>query len=63
MSTPTRRQAIYLLALVFTSLTVSYLGERLFGLWVDLKPTAIRDWLQGWGTLAPAVFVLLMVLA
>jgi len=63
VSTPTRRQAIYLLAFVFTSLIVSYLGERLFGLWVDLKPTAIRDWLQGWGTLAPAVFVLLMVLA
>ncbi len=63
MPTPTRRQAVYLLAFVLTSLIVSYLGERLFGLWVDLKPTAIRDWLQGWGMLAPGVYVLLMVLA
>ncbi len=63
MPTPTRRHAVYLLAFVLASLMVSYLAERLFGLWVDLNPTAIRGWLQGWGALAPAVYVTLMVLA
>lgn len=63
LPTPTRRQAVYLLAFVLASLVVSYLAERLFGLWVDLNPTAIRGWLQGWGTLAPAVYVTVMVLA
>lgn len=63
LPTPTRRQATYLMAFVLASLIVSYLMERLFGRFVDLDPEAIRDWLRGWGALAPAVYVLLMISA
>jgi len=58
-----RRQAAYAVALTVASLVLSFALERLFGKFFNLEPLAIRDWLQGWGALAPAVYVLLMVLA
>ncbi len=58
-----RRQAAYAVALTVASLVLSFALERLFGQFFNLEPLAIRDWLQGWGALAPAVYVLLMVLA
>ncbi len=58
-----RRQAAYAVAFAVASLVLSFALERLFGRFFNLEPLAIRDWLQGWGALAPAVYVLLMVLA
>ena len=58
-----RRQAAYAVAFTVASLVLSFALERLFGRFFNLEPLAIRDWLRGWGALAPAVYVLLMVLA
>ncbi len=58
-----RRQAAYVVAFTVASLMLSFALERLFGRFFNLEPLAIRDWLQRWGALAPAVYVLLMVLA
>ncbi len=57
------RQAAYAVAFTVASLVLSFALERLFGQFFNFEPLAIRDWLQGWGALAPAVYVLLMVLA
>lgn len=58
-----RRQAAHVVAFTVAGLVLSFALERLFGRFFDLEPLAIRDWLRSWGALAPAVYVLLMVLA
>lgn len=58
-----RRQAVYAVVFTIASLVLSFALERLFRQFINLEPLAIRDWLRGWGMLAPAVYVLLMVFA
>jgi len=58
-----RRQATYAVPFTVAGLVLSVALERLFGQVFNLEPLAIRDWLQGWGALASAVYILQMVLA
>jgi uncharacterized membrane protein YdjX (TVP38/TMEM64 family) len=56
----TTRQALILLALLAVGVAVSYALDFVVSRFVDLEAEAVKDWVAGFGALAPLVYVALL---
>lgn len=58
-----RRAARFLLLFVAASAVLGLVFDQIFGELISFRPEQVRDWLDGFGALAPLVFIGAMILA